>query len=199
MIPWPHPPHPTPSPLARGEGRQPKGAAETLDAEAGAAATGEDQHQQWRGGGGVGGPHLAVMRPMMAQWDYAITGAHSAMPAPPCPSPCPFRTPCPSLLRRRPPQRRHLGRGRRSRADGGGPGARGGRQCHPAGRKGDGPLGTPQITSSSTISSPRLCMISIGSGKAACEKRPSGPAAQRPKWRAPEHVKRRRAEGGYHA
>lgn len=39
----------------------------------------------------------------MAQWDYAITGAHSAMPAPPCPSPRPFRTPCPSLLRRRPP------------------------------------------------------------------------------------------------
>lgn len=61
------------------------------------------------GGGGGGGtsPHLAMIRPMMAQWDYAITGLtrrYSPLtPAPPRrptptarlhpPHPAPFRTP----------------------------------------------------------------------------------------------------------
>lgn len=149
----------------------------------------------WGGGGSSPSRDEAHDGTMgLCHYGGSLGDARTALPLPlPLPDSLPFPPPPP------PPQRRHLGRGRRSRADGGGPGARGGRQCHPAGRKGDGPLGTPQITSSSTISSPRLCMISIGSGKAACEKRPSGPAAQRPKWRAPEHVKRRRAEGGYHA
>lgn len=197
MIPWQPPPHPIASrsgwgPAAEGGGGDPRRRGRSRSDRRGPTPT----MAGWGRGCGSSPSRDEAHDGTMGLCHYggSLGDARTALPLPlPLPDSLPFPPPPP------PPQRRHLGRGRRSRADGGGPGARGGRQCHPAGRKGDGPLGTPQITSSSTISSPRLCMISIGSGKAACEKRPSGPAAQRPKWRAPEHVKRRRAEGGYHA
>lgn len=143
---------------------------------------------------------------MMAQWDYVITGPTGRRSQPPHPNtlassarPCTLSHP--STLPDSPAFAVLSPRAPRSPAAASRPRTpqaalmtatrsawRGKTVPLPPGRKGDAPLRTPEITSSLTISSPRLCMISIGSSNAPFQKRPYPPVPQRPNSRPQERV-----------